>query len=173
MPRSDPHDRRSALRLLAAGATTALVAGCTEGTGEGEDVPAADERDEGIDDVAEDGEPPGEPADWEGVDTVELVVDEDDHSWVGRRPAVVEDVENPALLLFEGREYEFRWTNRDGDVHNLAIWDDDHEPLAATESIDDEDESAGFVVEASDDMMVYLCETHGAEMAGSLEIRAG
>lgn len=52
------------------GAVTALVAGCTQGTGEGEDVPEEDEREEGIDEIAEDADPPGEPDDWEGVETI-------------------------------------------------------------------------------------------------------
>ena len=173
MARNYPYDRRSVLRLLAGGTAVALLAGCTEEMGEGEDGEDIDEeREERIAEVAEDGDPPGQPDDWEDVDTLEFVVDEDGDRWVGRQPAVVEDVTNPDLLLFEGRAYEFVWTNEDGDVHNLAIWDDDHESLASTESMDDEDESVGFVAEASDEMAVYLCETHGSEMAGSIEVRA-
>ena len=171
MSRNDVYDRRSTLRLLTAGAAATLLAGCAEEMGEGDEGEELDdEREEHVDEVIEAGDPQGEPEDWEDVDAIELVVTDDEDRWIGRQPDVIEDVENPALRLFEGREYEFVWTNRDGDVHNLAIWDDDHESLASTESIDDEDESVGFVLEASEELAIYLCETHGTEMAGAIEL---
>lgn len=151
---------------VACGVTGAtLVAGCTDGTGEGDEVPQ--EEQEGVDDVI--GEDVDRSAEeWEDVETIDLEAEED--GWVGQAPSQIEGEENPSLLLYAGREYEFTWANTDGNVHNLAIWDEDGSSVESTESVDDEDERDRLLVEATDEMAAYVCETHGEEMAAPLEV---
>ncbi|WP_345783339.1 cupredoxin domain-containing protein [Natrialbaceae archaeon AArc-T1-2] len=156
------------LRFVGGATGIALVAGCTEGTGDGNDV--SEEHDEDLADIADDPDVPetGWDEGWEDVDTIELEAESD--GWLGKRPAAIEGQENPDLALYEGREYEFVWTNGDGDEHNLAIWDDD-EAIVSSEFAEDEDETTTLTVEATDEMELFLCETHGNEMAGAIEIR--
>lgn len=142
-----------------------VVAGCTDGTGEGDEVP--EDEQEGIDDVIEeDTDLPAE--EWEDVDTIELEAEDD--GWTGREPPPIEGEQNPPLLLYAGREYEFTWENTDGDVHNFAIWDDDGTPIDSTEFVEDEGETESLVVETTEEMAAYVCETHDVEMAAPLEI---
>ncbi|AFZ73889.1 cupredoxin domain-containing protein [Natronobacterium gregoryi] len=177
---ADQYSRRAVLELSATGSTVTLglLAGCTDGTGEGEDVDeeGREERAEPAEDleaVAEDLDDPELEADgeWEDVDLIELEADTDD-GWTGRRPAVVDGLENPDLALYEDREYEFRWTNVDGDVHNLAFWDADGSRLSSSPFVDEEGDEQTVTVEATEKMAAYLCETHGSDMAGALEIRS-
>ncbi|TYT61263.1 cupredoxin domain-containing protein [Natrialba swarupiae] len=163
----DQRSRRTLLCAVASGISSAVLAGCTDGTGEGD--AESDRDDEGADEAADDADPPD--AEWEDVDAIELEAHADD-GWVGRRPAPIDGETNPDLALYEGREYEFIWTNADGDVHNFAIWEDGDEPLVSTAFVDTEGEETTTVVEAGSEMDVYLCETHEREMVGSLEVRA-
>ena len=171
MARDDERSRRSTLRLVGATAGLALVAGCTEGTGDGEGEPDQNETDESVTNETDldDPDPPESDQDeWEDVSTIEFEADTD--GWIGRQPAIIEDEENPDIALYEGREYEFQLTNGDGDVHNLALWDET-DPVVASEFLEDEGETATFVTEATDEMEQYLCETHEDEMAGAVELR--
>ncbi|MFC4246304.1 hypothetical protein ACFOZ7_04750 [Natribaculum luteum] len=157
--------------LTLAGGTvaTALVAGCTEGTGDGNDVPPSEQGEpEGdLDDVANDSAPSADRDEWADVDTIELEATTD--GWTGRAPAHVDGDVNPTLLLAEGREYKFVWTNADGETHGLALRNDDYDEVASTEMTDDEGGSLEFTVEATSEMTLYLCLAHGAEMAGGIE----
>ncbi|ADD07341.1 uncharacterized protein Nmag_3800 (plasmid) [Natrialba magadii ATCC 43099] len=168
MPPTDRRSRRTLLCALASGVGTTLVAGCTEGMGDGEADPEPDRDDADADDA----DPPdtGWEDEWEDVETIELEAHADD-GWIGRRPASIDGVENPDIALYEDREYEFVWTNTDGDVHNFAIWDDEDEPLVSTSFVEEEDEEITADITASEEMAVYLCETHEREMEGSIEIR--
>jgi hypothetical protein len=171
MPRTNSWSRRSTLRLVGATAGVALAAGCTEGTGDGEGEPDQDESDDTVTDEAdeEDPDPPEDDEDeWEDVSTLEFEADTD--GWIGIEPDPIEDEENPDIVLYEGREYEFRFTNGDGDVHNFALWDGS-EPVAATEFLEDEGETETLVAEATDEVEQYVCETHPDEMAGAVELR--
>ncbi|MCU4925747.1 hypothetical protein OB905_07085 [Halobacteria archaeon AArc-dxtr1] len=172
MAPADRRSRRAVIYALASGVGSAVIAGCTDGMGEGDANTDSDRDDEGPAEAADDADPPD--ADWEDgwddVDTIELEAHADD-GWIGRRPEPIDDVENPDIALYEGREYEIVWTNVDGDVHNFAIWDGGDEPLVSTSFVDEEDQETTHQIEASDEMDVYLCETHEREMVGSIEIR--
>lgn len=172
---NDRLPRRSVIRQLAgvsSAAGVAAVAGCTEGTGEGEEEADGREGDP-VDEAEDDADPAdtGWEDDWEDVETIELEATTDD-GWIGRQPAPIEGEANPDLALYEGQEYDLVWTNADGDVHNFAIWDDDGEPLVSSDFLEEEDETTEFVLEATDEMDVYLCETHDSEMHGSIEVRS-
>ncbi|MFU8869213.1 hypothetical protein [Natronococcus sp.] len=172
MPRTDPRSRRSTLRLVGATAGVALAAGCTEGTGDGEGEPDQNESDETVTDEADtdDPDPPEDDEDeWADVSTLEFEADAD--GWIGLEPEAIEDVENPDIVLYEGREYEFRVTNGDGDVHNFALWDGS-EPVAASVFLESEGESTTIDVEVTAEVQQYLCETHPEVMAGAVELRA-
>ncbi|RQH02510.1 hypothetical protein [Natrarchaeobius oligotrophus] len=168
MSHSPRLSRRAALRIGACIASGTIVAGCTE---DAANDPDDMETDEPIDEIADDAEPAdaGWEDGWEDVDAIELEA-ADGGDWVGRRPAAIDGVENPDLELYEGREYEFAWVNRDGDVHNLAIWDES-DPLISTDFEDDDGERSAIIAEATAEMELYLCETHGTEMAGAIDVR--
>ncbi|MDG5758771.1 hypothetical protein QA600_05395 [Natronococcus sp. A-GB1] len=172
MPRTNPRSRRSTLRLVGATAGVALAAGCTEGTGDGEGEPDQNESDETVTDEADedDPDPPEDDEDeWEDVSTLEFEADTD--GWIGIEPEAIEDEENPDIVLYEGREYDFRVTNGDGDVHNFALWDGSN-PVAASAFLEDEGETETLVAEATDEVEQYVCETHPDEMGGAVELRA-
>lgn len=169
MARDKQLSRRSVLRFGSGTVAAGLIAGCTDGGGEVEDDPETDDQ---LEEEADDADPPetGQDDDWEAVETIELEADAED-GWMGRRPDAIEGEENPDIILYEGTEYEFIWTNMDGDGHNLAIWDDTS-PIVASSFVDDEDETVEFTVEATDEMEMYLCEVHSDDMVGSIEIRS-
>lgn len=165
--------RRTVIERLAGvggvvGATA--LAGCTEGMGEGDDGPEDDDQEPltAPDDADPDDE--GWVEAWEDVDVIELE-GETDEGWIGRRPAVIDGETNPDVALFEGEEYEFVWTNGDGEAHNLAIWDDEG-PIVSTAFEDEEGATTEIDVEATEEMEQYLCETHPDEMSGGIEIRS-
>ncbi|MDQ2048996.1 hypothetical protein RBH26_00705 [Natronolimnohabitans sp. A-GB9] len=170
MKRTDPLSRRTVVRFGGGLVTAGLVAGCIDGGEEGGE-PDENGTDE-LEEEADDEDPPedeDEDDEWEDVETIEL--DAVEGAWVGRRPSVIEDVENPDIALYEGSEYEFVWTNTDGASHNLAIWDGD-EPITSTSFVDEESETTALTVDATDEMELYLCESHSDEMTGSIEIRS-
>lgn len=113
-------------------------------------------------------EQPLEPADWNDVD--EIVLEANVSGWVGVEPAPIEGLENPTLLLFEGREYGFEWRNGDGLHHNLAIVDSNEEVLVKTDVVGEE--SASLAVQARSAMDSYVCEPHVASMFGDIEIKS-
>ncbi len=171
MTRKDTRSRRSTLQLVGAAAGVTLAAGCTEGTGDGEGEPDQNESDGEVTEEADedDPDPPeGGENEWEDVSTLEFEADTD--GWIGTEPDPIEDEENPDIVLYEGREYEFRVTNVDGDVHNFALWDGS-DPVAATEFLEDEGETETLVAEATAEVEQYVCETHPEEMAGAVELR--
>ncbi|AGB38155.1 hypothetical protein [Natronococcus occultus] len=168
MTRTEPRSRRSTLRLVGATAGVALAAGCTEGTGDGEGVPDQNESDETVSEEADEDDPDPPEDEWEDVSTLEFEADTD--GWIGVEPEAIEDVENPDIVLYEGREYEFRVTNVDGDVHNFALWDGS-DPVASTAFLEDDGASTTFEAEVTTEVEQYLCETHPEEMAGAVELR--
>lgn len=115
-------------------------------------------------------EQPLEPADWDGVD--EIVLEGTVANWVGVEPAPIEGIENPTLLLFEGREYTIEWRNGDGLVHNLQLRDDTEESIAETELVESKGGSASLTIEATAAMDHYVCEPHAPTMVGDIEIEA-
>lgn len=139
--------RRRALAITGA-AVSVGVAGCL-----GDD----DDDDDGIDE-----------AEWEDVD--EIYLEGWTAGWEGVEPAVIEGVENPTLVLFEGETYEVTWENMDGDSHNFVILDDAGNYLEETELMSEEGETQSLEFEATDEMVEYFCEPHAGTMVGDVEV---
>ncbi|MCU4743667.1 cupredoxin domain-containing protein [Natronoglomus mannanivorans] len=130
----------------------------------GNDADDADaERDVDEDDVEEDDE-------W--ADVEEIVLSGYVSEWTGMAPDVIDQEENPTLVLYEDREYDITWQNDDGNEHNLAIMAENDELLVATEFFEEEGESATVTFEATEQVASYVCENHPDTMAGEIEIRS-
>ena len=150
--------RRRLLQLTGA-STVALLAGCADDVDDDDDD--ADEVDD-TDDIDDE---------WEDVD--EFTFEGYVQHWLGIEPSIIEDEENPTLTLIEGQEYDFRWINGDGSVHNLEIRDEDDEIVEDYQSDDVSDEGEETTLEgvvASEEMAVYICEYHEASQVGDIEV---
>ncbi len=162
----DQRSRRTLLCAVASGISSAVLAGCTDGTGEGD--AESDRDDEGptrLRTTPIHQTPSGKTSTRSNSRPTPTTGGSD----VAQHRSTAKRTRSG---LYEGREYEFIWTNADGDVHNFAIWEDGDEPLVSTAFVDTEGEETTTVVEAGSEMDVYLCETHEREMVGSLEVRA-
>lgn len=122
------------------------------------------------------GSPEEEPEDdteWEDID--EFYFEGRIEAWTGIEPAIIEGEENPTIVLFEGEEYDFRWVNKDGAIHNLEIRDDNDETIDdyATDSLDIEGEEEVLEnVVASQEMAKYVCLYHQTTQVGEIEVRS-
>lgn len=97
---------RRALLGTTTGTATVSIAGCTASNDDG-----------GSGGVG--GQQELRPEDWEDVDEIRL--EGHTNGWIGKTPALIEEVRNPTLLFFEGEEYELTWENRDGLRHNFEL----------------------------------------------------
>ncbi|WP_049916312.1 hypothetical protein [Natrialba magadii] len=107
---------------------------------------------------------------WIDVSTIRL--DAYVGGWVGVEPDHIDRVENPTLVLVEGREYEFTCENQDNVKHNLAIHDeadavvdDLSSPIIATRG---ETETLQF--EARSEMETYICEHQPVIQLGEIQV---
>lgn len=50
-------------------------------------------------------------------------------AWEGLAPSAIADQDNPTLEVVAGETYRIVWRNDDGEPHNIAILDEDDEPL--------------------------------------------
>ena len=154
-------DRRT---LLAGGATLAAVAlaGCLEDDDEREPEPVVD--------AAESLEGETDPDAWQDVESIRF--DGWVGGWVGVEPAAIDRVENPTLVLVEGREYELTWENMDGVHHNFAFWDTDREVVDdyTTDGNEAEGATETLVFEATPEMATYRCEYQQEGQVGDVEI---
>ncbi|MEY7848063.1 PKD domain-containing protein [Natrarchaeobius sp. A-rgal3] len=161
MPQKKSLDRRTYLKYTGAASLTALVAGCAdEGPGEAEDDEDGEVDEEEVDEEA-----------WEGID--EFYFEGRIAAWTGIEPEGIAGVDNPRLVLFEGEEYDFRWINEDGAVHNIAMHDENEDVVDdyATEGMGDEGEEQTLEsVVASEEMVTYICEYHPTTQVGDLEV---
>lgn len=159
-------DARSRRRLLAAASgtiTAGVVAGCLSGSEEADEPePVVDEA------LALEGTT--DPAAWADVSAIHF--DGWVGGWVGIAPEAIYRVENPALVLQEGRSYEFTWVNRDGIHHNLAFWDADREVVRdySTPGTDVEGATETLTVEAATEMATYRCEYQPAGQVGEVRV---
>lgn len=162
MSPTDPHTRRSALRLAGTAAIGSLLAGCG-GPGAQDDAES---------------DPETADTDWESVDTIELEADAD--GWIGRAPDGIADETNPGLELHADREYEFVIENGDGEYHNFSLHDregevdeqlGDDERLEATSLFESEGEAVELTVTATAEMAGYVCEMHPQSMSGEISVR--
>ncbi|MFU8868689.1 hypothetical protein [Natronococcus sp.] len=159
-------------RFLSSAAVTlggVLVAGCAgreEGDGDTHEDP------EPIVDEAETLENDTDPDAWRDVGEIRL--DAYVGGWVGVEPAHVDRVENPTLVLFEGRSYEITIANRDNVKHNLAIWDAEDERVEeyATDVVAATGTTETLSFTATDAMTTYICEHQPRIQLGDLEVVA-
>ncbi|ELY98081.1 blue (type 1) copper domain-containing protein [Natrialba asiatica DSM 12278] len=146
------------MKITGAAATTALVAGCSDDTDEGN----GSENGNGDEVNVED---------WEGVETIELGGEMS--AWQGVSPSPIEDEENPTLVLFEGQSYEITWENLDGKNHNIEIVDDSDEPVndLSTDQMNEEGETQTLTIdEVTSSMKNYLCRPHESQMHGEIQV---
>ncbi|MXV62841.1 hypothetical protein GS429_12340 [Natronorubrum sp. JWXQ-INN-674] len=156
-------DRRAFLSGVAGTLTAACVAGCLGNESESDSSP------EPVVDAAEAVDGDTDPDAWRDVE--EIRFDGYVGGWLGLEPAAIDRVENPTLVLVEGREYEFTWENQDGVHHNFALWDDDEEVVDgySTDGNDIVGERETLVFEASAEMETYRCEYQQAGQKGDIE----
>lgn len=158
--------RRTTIRLAGTAGVLAL-AGCG-GPGEEDDtVPEEPADDTDNDEPAED----IDVEEWEEVD--EFFFEGRTSAWTGVEPDIIEGDDNPTITLIEGQEYDFGWVNADGATHNLEIRDEGGEIIDDYESdtIGDEGEEAWIEgVEASTDMVTYICRFHESTQVGDIEV---
>ena len=154
-------DRRT---LLAGSATLAAVVlgGCLEDDDEREPEPVVD--------AAESLEGETDPDAWRDVESIRF--DGWVGGWVGVEPAAIDRVENPTLVLVEGREYELTWENMDGVHHNFAFWDTDREVVHeyATDGNEEEGKTETLGFEATPEMATYRCEYQQEGQVGDVEV---
>nr|WP_160049071.1 hypothetical protein [Natrialba sp. INN-245] len=148
-------------------ALAAAVAGCLS-----EEREDGGDTEEPVVDVAEATASEGEtdPGAWANVDEIRL--DGYVGGWVGVSPDHVDRIENPTLVLTEGREYELTWTNQDGVKHNLAIHDDEGEVVDEYATGVSEDTGATATLEfvARPEMATYICEHQPAIQYGEVVV---
>ncbi|WP_089788428.1 hypothetical protein [Natronobacterium haloterrestre] len=162
-----PCRRRAFLAGLGAAVATSTVAGCLSGgagggPGESEDEPVVDE--------AETTEGTTDRDAW--IDVERLRFDGWVGGWVGVEPSAIDRVENPMLVLVEGREYELTWENMDGIHHNVAFWNEDWEVVAdySTPGNDVVGETETLVFEATAEIDTYRCEYQPVGQKGEVRI---
>lgn len=109
---------------------------------------------------------------WEDID--EFAFEGRVEGWTGLEPAVIEGEDNPTLILLEGQEYDFRWVNKDGAIHNLEIRDANDEVVDGYASEDLDDVGEEVVLEnvvATSEMAKYVCRFHQGTQEGSIDVR--
>ncbi len=62
---------------------------------------------------------------WADVDEIRL--EGFMRGFYGVEPNRIAGIQNPALLLVDGQEYDLTWQNGDGGRHNIAIWNEDRQ----------------------------------------------
>lgn len=172
------HTRRRFI-TVAGSVTVAGLAGCTDTENNADDATNGDQNEEpesdpeNNPDADEQEAAPEDYEEWEDVD--QFTFEGRIEAWTGIEPALIEGEENPTLVLFEGEEYDFRWVNKDGAIHNIEIWDADDEVIDeyATDGMDTEDEEQVLTdVVASPEMTTYVCQYHRNSQAGEIEVRS-
>lgn len=178
---SDRWGRRAFLTRTGATATVAAGAGCL-GWGDGTDGAEreTDTEDGGESESGDDADPVVDEAETTSNDTnletwadvSEIRLDAFVGGWVGVEPSHIDRVENPTLVLVEGREYEFTCENRDNVKHNLAIHDDDDEVVAelSTGVVADTGATETLSFEATPKMVTYICEHQPVIQLGDIEV---
>lgn len=118
-----------------------------------------------------DDDPDNDIAQWEDVD--EFYFEGRVEAWTGLEPDLIDGEDNPTITLIEGQEYDFRWVNADGVLHNMEIRDDDGEIIDDYQSDDVSEEGEEAVIEgvvATEEMDVYICMFHTTTQVGDIEV---
>ncbi|ELZ19248.1 twin-arginine translocation signal domain-containing protein [Natrinema limicola] len=156
MAQDNPVSRRTALKLTGAAASTALVAGCSGGgNGNGN----GNGNGGGSDGVEIES---GTEVDFSGQTT----------HWEGLSPSSIEGAQNPTLILQEGEEYTFGWSEGDGANHNLEIRNSNGEivnDLTTGDPVAEPGDDQVLTFEASSEMATYNCDPH-PQMEGEIVV---
>ena len=186
--------RRRTLAALGGLASATVLAGCTsaddtedpddtedddieeeeeEQDGEEEeeqDEEEEEEQDEEEEEEEEEEEPTQEldPEQWEDIESIRVLSDGTD--WTGADPEMIDGIQNPTLILFEGQEYELTYENADGGPHNIEIRDDGGSIVdeLETDVVTQGEETLEFT--ATEEMNTYVCAPHQSSMVGDLQI---
>ena len=160
-------DRRTVLSTVAGAAAAVSLAGCLGGS---EDSADDESEPEPVLDEATAVEGATDPSAWRDVETLRF--DGYVGGWLGLEPSAIERIENPTLVLVEGREYEVTWENQDGIHHNFAFWDENREVVEdySTDGTDVVGERETLAFEATPEMDTYRCEYQPVRQKGSVEI---
>ncbi len=152
-------------------------------SGDGSDGDAASDGNGTADDAdpdtdTEDGEtdPTETDREFEIEPGTEVLFSGETVEWVGVAPAVIDGVSNPTLVLEAGEEYTIGWTEGNGSLHNIAIWDENEELVddLETELTAEPGANQRLTFTASEEMALYVCHPHnGAGMRGTIEVRRG
>ncbi|WP_121743908.1 hypothetical protein [Natronorubrum halophilum] len=156
-------DRRTFLSGIAGTVVAASIAGCLGSEDE-------DPEPEPVVDEAESLEGDTDPDAW--ADVQEIRFDGWVGGWVGAEPAAIDRVENPTLVLFEGREYRITWENQDGVHHNFAFWDENEEVVEdySTDGNETLGELETLAFTATAEMETYRCEYQQERQKGDVKI---
>lgn len=149
---------RRTLLKIAGVSGVALLAGCTAD----EEEPDEEEA-EADDDTADE--------DWGDVE--EFSFEGRVQAWTGLEPAMIEGEDNPTITLVDGQEYDFRWVNADGVLHNLEIRDENGDIIDEYQSDDVDEEGEEATIEgvtATEEMTTYICQYHESSQVGDIEV---
>lgn len=143
--------------IAAAGVTTAALAGCTGGD---------DDDDNGDDN----GNGAAGGFEIEPGTTVSFLGRTQE--WEGTSPDAIDGESNPTLQLEAGEEYTFEWTNDDGALHDLQIWDGSDSVVddLITDDLNAEGETTDITFTASEEMETYICSFHQTTQVGDLVV---
>lgn len=105
-------------------------------------------------------------------DVTEIALKAYTDGWRGLNPAAIEGKENPELVLYEERDYQFTVQNGDGERHLLEIpdtreWSDEDQVTV----IDENEEEQTIMIEVTPWMTEYICDAHRQPMHGEIEVQ--
>lgn len=111
-----------------------------------------------------------DPSAWAA--TEEVVLEGQTPRWVGVEPTHIEGVENPVLVLREGREYTITATNGDGSIHKFELRDEDDAVVDdyETDFLEGEGAEQQLTVTASDELASYACVPHESLMHADVTV---
>ncbi|OAQ53011.1 hypothetical protein HTG_09275 [Natrinema mahii] len=135
----------------------------------------ADDDDSETDPEDEGTEPTETDREYEIEPGTEILFSGETAEWVGLEPSAIEGVANPTLVLEAGAEYTIGWTEGDGALHNIEIWDENEDVVDGleTELVAEPDEGQRLTVTASEEMATYVCHPHYTIMQGTIRVRSG
>lgn len=99
-----------------------------------------------------------------------IVLDGITAGWEGVAPASIEGETNPTLPLVPEQDYRIRWTNVDGQPHNVVMLDADDNHIVGTDVIGSQGATQTLEFTANENMAEYYCEVHPSTMRGGVEL---
>lgn len=90
-------------------------------------------------------------------------------AWEATAPESIAGESNPTLVLQEGEEYTFAWSNEDNQPHNVIIENSSGDnQFVSTEIISSGTQEVTFTAESA--MATYYCEVHPGSMLGDVQV---